>query len=560
MSDPAPSFSLSGQPWIPVLDLAGRRRLVSLAELFAQAAELRAVAGDLPTQTSALLRLLLAILHRAVDGPEDERVWQGLWRQPDLPAGDVVDYLDEYRDRFDLLHPVTPFYQVADLRTQKQNDVFGLQRFIADVPNGAPYLTTRLGPGLQRLTPAEAAVWLVHCQAYDTSGIKSGAVGDPRVSGGKGYPIGPGAGGSLGLVYLEGRTLRETLLLNLVPLDNAYLQQDPERDSPMWERDPHGPAEEAERDRGPHGPLNLYTWQSRRIRLFGDQTGITGAMIANGDRITWTNLHRKEPMSGWRRSPHQEKKLVLPTVYLPSLHDHTRALWRGLTAVLPTSAEKPGADAPTRRPPAVSQWLAGLRVTGLIDDRYRVTTRAVGVIYGNQMSVINEIYHDAVTMPVQAFEPTGPLATTIVDSAADADAAVTTLRGLAVNLCRASGGYGERPEDPPAAAADRAAELAYAELDVLFRQWLGGLDPADDPAQARVRWQTQARRCVLRLGSDLVDWSGPRAWAGRYVDPEKKKRISSPLADRHFRDALHRALPLATTTIATPSAPQEVPA
>ncbi|SCL73675.1 CRISPR-associated protein, Cse1 family [Micromonospora peucetia] len=559
MSEPTPSFSLIGQPWIPVLDLAGRRRLTSLPELFAQAAELRAVAGDLPTQTSAILRLLLAVLHRAVGGPEDERAWQDLWRQPGLPAGDIASYLDEYRDRFDLLHPVTPFYQVAGLRTQKQNDVFGLQRFIADVPNNAPYLTTRLGPGLERLTLAEAAVWLVHCQAYDTSGIKSGAVGDDRVSGGKGYPIGPASGGSLGLIYLEGRTLRETLLLNLVPLDSAYLQQDPERDSPVWERDPHGPAEEGERERGPHGVLNLYTWQSRRIRLFGDQTGITGAMIANGDRIAWTNLHRQEPMSGWRRSPNQEKKLGLPVVYLPGLHDHTRALWRGLDRLLPARAEKPGADAPARRPPAVSQWLARLRIKGLIDDRYRVTTRAVGVVYGNNMSVVDEIYHDGLTMTVQAFDPAGPLTTTIVDGAADAEAAVKVLRGLAANLCRAGGGYGDRSEDPPAIAADRAAELAYAELDVLFRQWLAGLGPADDPTQARIQWQTQVRRCVWSLGSNLVEWSGPQAWAGRYVDSEKKKHLSSPLADRFFRDAMRRALPLATT-LATPSASQEVPA
>jgi CRISPR system Cascade subunit CasA len=94
---------------------------------------------------------------------------------------------------------------------------------------------------------------------------------------------------------------------------------------------------------------------------------------------------------------------------------------------------------------------------------------------------------------------------------------------------------------------------------VLFRQWLGDLDPTDDPTQARIQWQTQARRCVGSLGSDLVTWSGPQAWAGRYVDQEKKKHLSSPLADRFFRDALRRALPLATT-FATPSAPQEVPA
>lgn len=558
MSDSVPSFSLLEQPWIPVLDLTGRRRPVSLIELFDQAAELRAVAGELPSQTAAIFRLLLAILHRAADGPESEQDWQRLWRRTTLPTKDVAGYLDEYRERFDLLHPVTPFYQVADLHTKK-NEVFGLERLIADVPNGSAYLTTRLGPGLERMTPAEAAVWLVHCQAYDTSGIKSGAVGDDRVTGGKGYPIGPGSAGSLGMVHLEGRTLRETLLLNLIALDSGYLQQDLQRDSPVWERDPHGPAEEDPKHRGPYGVLNLYTWQSRRIRLFGDQDGITGVLVANGDRISWSNLHLQEPMTGWRRSANQEKEQGLSTVYVPAQHDHARALWRGLSALLPAPTAKPGADAPARRPPAVSQWLARLRNAGLIDDRYRVTTRATGVVYGNQMSVIDEVYQDALTFTVRAFDLESPVATTIVDSAADADAAVTVLRRLAASLCRAGGGVGDKEEDPPAVAAVRAAQLAFAELDQIFRQWLAGIGPNDDPAQARTDWQRSAFQCLSRLGAELVAQAGPHAWAGRYTDPEKKTYLSSAQADVSFRRALNRTLPLAAATDPL-SVPQEVPA
>lgn len=62
-----------------------------------------------------------------------------------------------------------------------------------------------------------------------------------------------------------------------------------------------------------------------------------------------------------------------------------------------------------------------------------------------------------------------------------------------------------------------------------------------------------------RLGRDLVARSGPQAWAGRYVDQEKKKHLSSPLADNLFREALRRALPLAAAT-ENPPATQEVPA
>lgn len=562
MADTPASFSLIDRPWIPVLDMSGSYRRVSLAEVFAEAGQLRCIAGDLPTQTFALLRLLLAVLHRAVEGPDDMRAWGELWASPGLPIRDITGYLDEFRDRFDLLHPKTPFYQVASLRTEK-GEVSGLERLIADVPVNEPYLTNRLGPGLQRISPAEAAVWVVHCQAYDTSGIKTGAVGDPRVKQGKSYPIGPGPCGGLGGVFLEGPTLRETLLLNLIALDCPYLEQEPDKDSPVWERPPHGPAEEDDAWRGPYGVLNLYTWQSRRIRLVGDEHAITGVIIANGDKLTWENRYRHEPMTGWRRRKDQGRGRQGP-VYMPALHDPARALWRGLTSLLPTKSAAMGHAGADMLPPALSQWLARLRAHGYLDPSYRVTTRAIGAIYGTKQTVIDAVYHDHLTMTVQAFDADGELATAIVDSVADAEKAVAALRWLAVDLCRAAGGYGGQRSDPPAAAGARAAERGFAELEVHFRQWLGSLGPTTDPREARAQWQTQVRARVAAIGAELVAQAGPQAWVGRYLDPHKRTDyISSAIADLKFRRALNRALPLAAGSLITPAAeaqPHEVSA
>ncbi|NYN06610.1 type I-E CRISPR-associated protein Cse1/CasA, partial [Salmonella enterica subsp. enterica serovar Typhimurium] len=71
--------------------------------------------------------------------------------------------------------------------------------------------------GRSKLSFAEAARWLVHTQAYDYSGIKPGVEGDPRVKGGKGYPIGTGWSGMTGGTVIRGTTLLETLLLNSTP-------------------------------------------------------------------------------------------------------------------------------------------------------------------------------------------------------------------------------------------------------------------------------------------------------------------------------------------------------
>jgi CRISPR system Cascade subunit CasA len=535
------SFPLTDRPWIQVLDRDSRLRLVSLRQLFAECGQLRGLAGDLPTQTFAILRLLLAILHRGIGGPPDEKAWRLLWRDSALPIRDIEDYVAAYRERFDLLHPTTPFYQVADLHIGN-GEVTGLERIVADVPNGFAYLTSRVGSGLAQITPADAARWVVHCQAYDTSGIKSGAVGDPRVKGGKGYPIGPGVCGSLGGVFLEGQTLRETLLLNLIPLDSDYLHQDPERDLPVWERPAHAAAEESETARGPYGVLGLYTWQSRRIRLFGDEQAITGSLVANGDKLAWDNRHHLEPMSPWRRSKNKEKDLKLPQVYVPGLHDHTRSLWRGLHALLPAAGAATGQDGPTRLVPALTQWLARVRNAGYVEPGFRVTTRALGVVYGTQQSVIEEIYHDALTMNVQAFDPASGLPTLIIDSAADAEAAVKALRTLAANLCRAAGGSGSNP----AAAETRASQHAFATLDQQFRGWLAMLGPDTNRADVRALWQQTVRRAVVGIGDELVAQAGPAAWAGRSLDNDQY--ISSPQADLFFRRALLRALPLAAAS------------
>ncbi|MER7461151.1 type I-E CRISPR-associated protein Cse1/CasA [Micromonospora sp. NPDC126480] len=536
-----PGFSLSHEAWIPVLNADGRRHEVSLLGLFEQAGTLRMIACELPTQTFAILRLALAVLHRATDGPPGEAAWQALWRDQRLPTADIAEYLNVFRDRFDLLHPKHPFYQVADLRAAKQN-TYGLERLIADVPNGMPFLTTRAGPGMDAITPAEAARWLVHCQAYDTSGIKTGAVGDPLAKNGKGYPIGASSLGWLGGVYLKGATLLETLLLNLVPVAPGWQVAD-ERDLPVWEREPQTAAEEPDATRGPYGLLSLYTWQSRRIRLFGDATAITGAMISNGDRFDWQDRHLLEPMSVWGRSAPREREQKRTPIYLPRPHDHSRALWRGLQTLLP-SPPPPGNEPPQRLSPMVMQWLARLTVTGVVRPDFQARPHAVSITYGAKQSVIDEMFNDALTMNALLLVGDAGLQATAVDAAGDAEAAVSVLRRLADNLARAAGS-----RDTDSGEADRAAERAYALLDRAFRDWLARLGPHSDPTAERTAWQRLVRRAIERLGFGLVEAAGPTAWVGRTGTDRTGREVhySSSQAEAWFRTGLAKALPMAAT-------------
>jgi CRISPR system Cascade subunit CasA len=526
------------EAWIPVLDAAGQRRDVSLLGLFEQAGDIRMIACELPTQTFAILRLALAILHRATDGPHGEAAWKALWRDQRRGLPDVAEYLGAVRDRFDLLHPEHPFYQVVDLRAATDNS-YGLERLIADVPNGMQFLTSRAGPGMASISPADAARWLVHCQAFDPSGIKTGAVGDPRVKNGKGYPQGVASAGSLGGVHLEGANLRETLLLNLIPEAPGWQSSD-DRDMPAWERKPQTTVEETDATRGPYGLLSLYTWQSRRVRLFGDRDGITGAMISYGDQLDWQDRHQLEPMSVWGRSAPREKQQKRTPVYLPRPHDHTRALWRGLQTLLPPPP--PGNEPSQRLSPLVLQWLARLTVTGVVGRDFQVRPRATSVTYGTQQAVVDEVFSDGLTMNVLLLVEGSPLRTAAVDAAADAEAAVRVLSQLAANLVRAAGG------DADSGAGSRAAERGYTQLDRLFRDWLARLGPDSDPAAERTSWQRLVRRAVLPLGRELVGAAGPAAWVGRAITGRDGNALhySSYQAEAWFRTGLAKALPLAT--------------
>ena len=199
-----PEFNLLDEPWIPVRLLDGTIADVGLLELLRRTTEIADLACELATQSIAIQRLVLAIAYR-VAPPRDARDWVRQWDEG-APTEQMIEYLERWRDRFFLFGGRFPFMQVADLRTAKEA-VSGLEKLIADVPNGEQFFTTRHGCALACIPPSEAARWLVHAQAYDPSGIRSGAVGDSQVKGGKGYPIGPSWCGHLGLVWLKGKDL-----------------------------------------------------------------------------------------------------------------------------------------------------------------------------------------------------------------------------------------------------------------------------------------------------------------------------------------------------------------
>ncbi|MFD9142783.1 type I-E CRISPR-associated protein Cse1/CasA [[Kitasatospora] papulosa] len=525
------SFDLTTQPWIPVLRVNGQQDELSLRQVFEQASELRRIVGDLPTQEFALVRLLLAIAHDALDGPADIDGWADLWSDEQCFAP-VGPYLDAHTHRFDLLDTTAPFFQTAGLRTTK-DEVFSLNRIVADVPNGEPFFSARM-PDVDRLTFAEAARWVVHAHAYDTSGIKTGVEGDKRVKGGKVYPLGVGWAGNLGGVYVERPTLRETLLLNLVAADTTGVRID-EEDAPAWRRDPCGPGGA---ERASTGVRDLYTWQTRRLRLHFDEHGVHGVVLGYGDPLSPRNMHDREPMTAWRRSLAQEKKLRESPVYLPRDHDPERAAWRGIASLIAdTLPGLQGSEPPSSLRPAVLEWVARLVSEGELERGFLVRARVIGPKYGTQQSVIDEIVDDSVSMGVVLLhQQDRRYAEQAIAAVEDADRAVYAIGDLATNLARAAGA---ETDGPRATARDHA----YGLLEAPYRSWLRDLAKSDDPYEQRLAWQRQVYRVAAKFGDQLMATAGDGAWQGRIVETKKGTEwLNSALADKWFRIALNREL------------------
>ncbi len=520
------AFNLLDEPWIKVRTLDGAVRELSLTDVFTEAHELRGLAGEIPTQDVAVLRLLEAVLlgvtrpRRPRSDDESVELWESWWRAGHFPV-EVCDYFQTHRERFDLLHDQTPFLQVAGLHTAS-GGTSGLVKLIADVPDGHQYFTTRAGGGLESLSLAEATRWLVHCHAYDPAGIKTGAVDDDRVHAGKGYSMGyPAWAGNLGIILAEGANLFDTLMLNL-PLLLAKVD-----DVPVWERAALMPGVSTDHPM-PTGPADLFTWPSRRVLLHVKGDRIVDVQISNGDRLGPQQQTGNEPMTSWRKSKNQSKGGG--DVYMPVTHSPDRRVWQGLAALLVST------DGASKRAP-VLDWLEKLRRAGVLPEDRTVFLRAVGIEYGPQASSIAGALDDGLQAHVAALIDQA-LVQMAVDAAARAGTGVVALVNLASNLAVAAGGEPERPRT-------ETFEFGYSLLDRPYRTWLAELD---DPVTASLRlehWGEQARRILLDAGTTLISDAGPAAVIGREVaqrGTDSMQRIDAGLAEIWFRAALSKAL------------------
>ena len=510
-----PHFNLATDPWIPVIYQDGTCQEVSIRTVFEDAEQIREVSGDSPQQVLPMLRLLLAILHRQLSRggtkSEDDLLdwWGDTWESGHFDLDGILAYLASAKDRFDLFDSGHPFYQVAGLEYAGK-DPDGVDELIADVPKSEKFLfSLRNRDCVDGLTFAEAGRWLVFQQAYAIAGIKTPVKGNTHVKSGKVYPpkgaVGTGMLGAEGGVFLEGANLFETLMLNLVLFDNARGGKPIvgcEEDVPSWERDEISPDYRIPAPGEPYGPIQCYTWQSRRMRLVHNDEGtrVIGVISCYGDIPVVMDKEGSEPMTAWRPSPSQQKSLGLPYVpRLPKTHDPTRAIWRGLASIVSV-----GEDGDLR--PGVVRWVERLRYEEVLSpEKFPVVAiHAQGRAYGTQNSVFADAIDDKFDLSVALFEHGSHACNRALATIDSIDQAVGKVVNFVSNTQKASGD--KAPTTVATQERSRVRESVFAELDAICRARL-----AHFPSEASAietycaEWRDEVRRRLLSYATRYLN-------------------------------------------------------
>jgi CRISPR system Cascade subunit CasA len=327
-------------PWLPVhrgADVA----VVGLRELFHRAHEFDDLAVPVPPAASGLWRILYAITAR-ITGLDDPDGWadrqEELYDRGSFDAERVDEYLDRYRDRFDLFHPQRPWLQDPRLAEQCAK-TSGANKLVFDRPAGNTQVWfghyTDADP--VPVSAAEAAWYLVAQLYYGASGrcTSRQVVGEKLAN--------TNAGPLRGVMSYHplGRSAFESLVLG-VP---APMGRNEEPDLCPWERadlpDPTG---------GPipvTWPGGLVTGRFQHALLLVPAPGgqsVTDAYVTWGRRLPAGPV--RDPYVVQRFSK-EGRPYALPA-------DGARALWRDVDALLADLTDDAGSAMWSKRPEIIS--------------------------------------------------------------------------------------------------------------------------------------------------------------------------------------------------------------
>lgn len=232
-------MNVAFDPWIPVVTEKGENRLVSLCSIFTEGKQFSDLSVR-PHERVSLMRLFLCVVHAALDGPKDFDEWKAVPDRLDMAA---AEYLEKWRDSFELFHPTKPWLQVANISNAAETPVD-----FKDISKWTPvtklcfsYATgnnTTLfdheGMNEFRDVPINQTVLsLLSYQCFSPGGLIAQVYWNGKQST-KTSRDAPCIPASMYHAFLRGENIYDTVCLNLVSYD-YILQHYKATGRPMWE-------------------------------------------------------------------------------------------------------------------------------------------------------------------------------------------------------------------------------------------------------------------------------------------------------------------------------------
>ena len=510
-------FNLLYEPWITIRKKDSSRKEVSILGVFKEAHEFLALSGELPAQDTAILRILLAILHSVFNKFAEPYSaldkWAELWSAKQFPYEEIEQYLKGYEDRFYLIHPQAPFFQIPGLDTQAHFGPFNMAKLNGEVSESdhkARLFQHRSGDEKVTLSFAEAARWLLYFNAYAETFGKLEAKGKKGKSD---LSVGVGWLGKLGLITALGDSLFETLMLNFVLLDESGALWD--RGRPIWEK----PVCFKERNAIaiPRNQAELLTLQSRRVLLENNGERVTAYRFISGD-IFPKEESFSETMTAWKFTKQPGDKTER---YRPKTFQQSVQLWRDFASLVSQNE--------SARMPGVVQWLKRLveekdengdRLLPVDFKYFRFQTSSI--LYGTMQAVIADVFSDSISFNSELLSDLHrDWIPRIIDELETTENLVRHVGILAQNIAKAAGNkYGHAEREHGLAQRHDASSQAYYRLDQPFRKWLESIEPKIENTGKMMddkcgEWWGESQSIVRSLGKEIVSNCSPQALTGR---------------------------------------------
>lgn len=527
-----PRYNLLDEKWIQVASKDTVEK-VSIKELFADAAKYKELAGDMKTQDFAVMRVMLAILHTVfsrfdskgdpyeffevdeksflqigeleendLEDYEDAlyQTWIDIWNAKEFPKV-VYEYLEKWRERFFLYDDKYPFFQVTkeviEKDASKTENFFGknINRLISESNNKTALFSPKNEGGKEYLKDDEVARWLITFQGYSGSFHERARSFSKDTSASYGWLY------SLGGIYLKGKNLFETLMLNFT-IGNNEKNNLLKIQKPCWEMDTVEKNVDLYFHNGIDNIASLYTLWSKEVLIDPNHSenlefNCQMLMLPEIDNIN----NFLEPMSIWNSDKNDKDK------FSSRKHEANQAMWRnfGLLTGTNESARKPG----------VIEWLNRLddisETMELGLSKQSITLCAVGMKAGGTASSkipVDEIA-DTLNLKERVLVDTGDngwtirINKTITDTKTSIDWALKIFIKDLLEI-----------RNMEKSDVSRYVEQFYFRIDLSFRNWIESIDIDNDKDAKEIEWRNILKKAMKEYVDELVSNAELRDYKG----------------------------------------------